>query len=140
MRLECRFARDNCPSFLVEGNFNELKAGKLTGLNIFSGTFMQALLQRKYSKVSLLMLLSSDETFILNGPLCLQHLRLVQQTAVEHLTGWLTWKRMQCLSPYLIRPKWTMRSGWSTPTCGCAKPSGALGTAGHSDGPRGLDD
>ena len=49
---QCRFARDNCPSFLVEGNFNELKAGKLTGLNIFSGTFMQALLQRKYSKVS----------------------------------------------------------------------------------------
>lgn len=48
---ECRFARDCCPSFLVESSFNELKAGKLKGLNIFSGTFMDALLQRKYSKV-----------------------------------------------------------------------------------------
>lgn len=47
----CRFARDNCPSYLVEKNFNELKAGRLEGLNIFSGTFMDALKQRQYSKV-----------------------------------------------------------------------------------------
>ena len=47
----CRFASDNCPSYLVEKNFNELKAGRLDGLNIFSGTFMDALKQRQYSKV-----------------------------------------------------------------------------------------
>jgi hypothetical protein len=46
-----RFARDNCPSYLVEKNFNQLKAGRLDGLNIFSGTFMDALKQRQYSKV-----------------------------------------------------------------------------------------
>lgn len=47
----CRFARDNCPSYLVEKNFDELKAGRLDGLNIFSGTFMDAVKQRQYSKV-----------------------------------------------------------------------------------------
>ena len=46
-----RFARDNCPAYLGEKNFNALKGQKLIkNLNIVSGTFMSALTQRKYSK------------------------------------------------------------------------------------------
>ena len=47
-----RFARDNCPSYLEEANFRALKDQDLIArLNIVSGTFMDALKQRKYSKV-----------------------------------------------------------------------------------------
>lgn len=50
--LPRRFARDNCPSYLEEANFRSLKDDELIGrLNVVSGTFMDALKQRKYSKV-----------------------------------------------------------------------------------------
>ncbi len=52
IRRSRRFARDNCPAYLVEKNFQALKDRKLIkNLNIVSGTFMSALEQRKYSKV-----------------------------------------------------------------------------------------
>lgn len=49
-----RFARDNCPSFLRQDNFEILKASNLDQLSIFSGTFMEALSQRTYTKVILM--------------------------------------------------------------------------------------
>ena len=49
----CRFARDNCPSYLEEHNFRSLKDNDIIGrLDIVSGTFMDALIQRKYTKVN----------------------------------------------------------------------------------------
>ena len=51
----CRFARDNCPAYLQEDNFRALKEDDLIShLNIVSGTFMEALNQRQYSKVCII--------------------------------------------------------------------------------------
>ena len=74
----CRFARDNCPSYLVEKNFNELKAGRLDGLNIFSGTFMDALKQRQYSKAG-----AAHRNFMHRPPL--SSAVLIRQICMERL-------------------------------------------------------
>lgn len=78
MRCCCRFARDNCPSYLVEKNFNELKAGRLDGLNIFSGTFMDALKQRQYSKVG-----TAPGTFMRKPLLLTSRINLIQGPAAR---------------------------------------------------------
>ena len=58
-----RFARNNCPSYLEETNFRSLKDDDLISrLNIVSGTFMEALNQRKYTKVPHLFTPSSSAT------------------------------------------------------------------------------
>ena len=46
-----RFARDNCPSYLVKENFTALKNGLIDNLTIATGTFMDALTSRTYTKV-----------------------------------------------------------------------------------------
>lgn len=46
-----RFARDNCPSYLVKENFTALKNGLIDNLSIVTGTFMDALTSRTYTKV-----------------------------------------------------------------------------------------
>ncbi len=45
-----RFARDNCPSYLVKENFTALKNGLIDNLTIATGTFMDALTRGQYSK------------------------------------------------------------------------------------------
>lgn len=49
--LTGKFRRDNCPSYLVEENFKKLKAGVIDGLTVATGTFMDELQARKYTKV-----------------------------------------------------------------------------------------
>ena len=49
--LTGRFAHDNCPSYLVKENFAALKAGLVNNLEIITGTFMDALKSRTYTKV-----------------------------------------------------------------------------------------
>ncbi len=49
--LTGRFLRDNCPSYLKEANFNQLKAGVIDRLSVVTGTFMGELTARKYTKV-----------------------------------------------------------------------------------------
>lgn len=49
--LTGRFARDNCPSYLVKENFLALKNGLIDNLNVMTGTFMDALTSRTYTKV-----------------------------------------------------------------------------------------
>lgn len=48
------FLRDNCPSYLKEENFAKLKAGMIGGLEVVTGTFMDELKARKYTKVILM--------------------------------------------------------------------------------------
>ena len=52
--LTGRFARDNCPSYLVKDNFAALKGGLVNNLEIITGTFMEALQSRTYTKACLL--------------------------------------------------------------------------------------
>ena len=52
--LTGRFARDNCPSYLVQDNFAALKGGLVNNLEIITGTFMEALQSRTYTKARLL--------------------------------------------------------------------------------------
>ncbi len=52
--LTGKFLRDNCPSYLREANFTKLKAGPIDRLNICTGTFLDELKARKYTKVILL--------------------------------------------------------------------------------------
>jgi hypothetical protein len=49
--LTGKFLRDNCPSYLREANFNKLKAGIIDRLTVATGTFLDELKARKYSKV-----------------------------------------------------------------------------------------
>ena len=49
--LTGRFAQDNCPSYLIKENFNALKSGLINNLTIVTGTFMEALTSRTYTKV-----------------------------------------------------------------------------------------
>lgn len=51
--LTGRFAPDCCPSSLIKENFTALKNGLVNNLTICSGTFMQALTARTYTKVSM---------------------------------------------------------------------------------------
>ena len=51
--LTGRFARDNCPSYLVKDNFAALKGGLVNNLEIITGTFMEALQSRTYTKARL---------------------------------------------------------------------------------------
>ena len=45
-----RFARDNCPAYLIKENFTALKNGLIDNLTITTGTFMEALTARTYTK------------------------------------------------------------------------------------------
>lgn len=45
------FARNSCPSYLTLDGFQTLKDGAIDRLVIMNGTFMQALMSRKYTKV-----------------------------------------------------------------------------------------
>jgi len=49
--LTGRFARDNCPSYLIKDNFLALKNGLVNNLELVTGTFMAALTSRTYTKV-----------------------------------------------------------------------------------------
>ncbi len=49
--LTGRFARDNCPSYLIKDNFMALKNGLVNNLELVTGTFMAALTSRTYTKV-----------------------------------------------------------------------------------------
>ena len=49
--LTGRFAQDNCPSYLIKENFTALKSGLINNLSIVTGTFMEALTSRTYTKV-----------------------------------------------------------------------------------------
>ena len=49
--LTGKFLRDNCPSYLREANFNKLKAGVIDRLTVATGTFLDELKARKYTKV-----------------------------------------------------------------------------------------
>ncbi|CAL5226880.1 g9753 [Coccomyxa viridis] len=52
--LTGRFAQDNCPSYLIKENFTALKSGLINNLSIVTGTFMEALTSRTYTKVILM--------------------------------------------------------------------------------------
>ena len=60
--LTGRFAPDNCPSFLIKENFTALKSGLIDNLTIVTGTFMDALTSRTYTKARSLMSLESPLT------------------------------------------------------------------------------
>jgi hypothetical protein len=45
-----RFARDNCPAYLIKENFLALKNGLIDNLTICTGTFLDALTSRTYTK------------------------------------------------------------------------------------------
>ena len=47
-----RFARESCPSYLKQDSFDQLKGGDIDKLEIMNGVFMQALMSRKYTKVT----------------------------------------------------------------------------------------
>ena len=49
--LTGRFLPDNCPSYLIKENFNALKSGLIDNLTISTGTFMDALTSRTFTKV-----------------------------------------------------------------------------------------
>eukprot|EP00884_Botryococcus_braunii_P001650 jgi/Botrbrau1/11486/Bobra.0360s0013.1 len=49
-----KYSRDNCPSYLVEENFNRLKASLIDKLVIVTGTFVDQLKSRTYTKVILM--------------------------------------------------------------------------------------
>ena len=49
--LTGKFLRDNCPSYLREEGFNKLKAGVIDRLTVATGTFLDELKARKYTKV-----------------------------------------------------------------------------------------
>ena len=51
--LAGRFTRDNCPSYLQPANFAALKDGLIDNLTIVTGTFMEQLSSRTYTKVTL---------------------------------------------------------------------------------------
>ena len=51
--LTGRFLPDNCPSYLIKENFTALKSGLIDNLTISTGTFMDALTSRTYTKVPL---------------------------------------------------------------------------------------
>ncbi|GFH11752.1 uncharacterized protein HaLaN_07305, partial [Haematococcus lacustris] len=52
--LTGKFLRDNCPSYLKETGFRQLKAGAIEGLTVATGTFMDELKARMYTKVILM--------------------------------------------------------------------------------------
>lgn len=45
------FLRDNCPSYLIEDNYNRLHNGLVNQLTISTGFFLDELRARKYTKV-----------------------------------------------------------------------------------------
>ncbi|KAK9817757.1 hypothetical protein WJX72_001701 [[Myrmecia] bisecta] len=49
-----RFARDCCPSYLQPANFRRLKEGLVDSLSVVSGTFLEHLRARQYTKVILM--------------------------------------------------------------------------------------
>jgi hypothetical protein len=49
--LTGKFTRDNCPSYLTESGFRQLKAGTIDRLTVATGTFMSELKARIYTKV-----------------------------------------------------------------------------------------
>ena len=46
-----KFARDNCPSWMLPANFQKLKDGAIDRLEIMNGVFMDALRSRHFTKV-----------------------------------------------------------------------------------------
>ena len=48
--LAGRFARDNCPAYLIKENFLALKNGLIDNLHICTGTFLDALTSRTFTK------------------------------------------------------------------------------------------
>ncbi|KAJ9529578.1 hypothetical protein QJQ45_013915 [Haematococcus lacustris] len=52
--LTGKFLRDNCPSYLKEAGFRQLKAGAIERLTVATGTFMDELKARMYTKVILM--------------------------------------------------------------------------------------
>ena len=46
-----KFARDNCPSWMLPANFQKLKDGAIDRLEIMNGVFMDALRSRRFTKV-----------------------------------------------------------------------------------------
>jgi betaine lipid synthase len=49
-----KFIKENCPSYLKPDNFKMLKDGAVSKLEVVTGTFMEALMSRKYTKVILM--------------------------------------------------------------------------------------
>lgn len=49
--LTGRFTHESCPSYLIKENFTALKSGLIDNLTIATGTFMEALTSRTYTKV-----------------------------------------------------------------------------------------
>eukprot|EP00891_Asterochloris_glomerata_P001660 jgi/Astpho2/1660/e_gw1.00032.33.1_t len=49
-----KFARDNCPSWMLPANFQKLKDGAINRLEIMNGVFMDALRSRHFTKVILM--------------------------------------------------------------------------------------
>ena len=52
--LTGRFARDNCPSYLLKDNFSALKSGLLERLTISTRFFLDELRARKFTRVGAL--------------------------------------------------------------------------------------
>ncbi|GAX75478.1 hypothetical protein CEUSTIGMA_g2921.t1 [Chlamydomonas eustigma] len=91
--LTGKFLRDNCPSYLREANFNKLKAGIIDRLTVATGTFLDELKARKYSKVILM-----DHVDWLD----VEQARVVAQTLSEQVVpgGIVIWRSAAMTPPY----------------------------------------
>lgn len=61
MILLGRFARDNCPAFLEEQNCTYLREDALDRLEIVTGTFLDQLQSRPFTKACLLTFIDSEQ-------------------------------------------------------------------------------
>eukprot|EP00195_Chlamydomonas_chlamydogama_P005703 CAMPEP_0202899678 /NCGR_PEP_ID=MMETSP1392-20130828/7850_1 /ASSEMBLY_ACC=CAM_ASM_000868 /TAXON_ID=225041 /ORGANISM="Chlamydomonas chlamydogama, Strain SAG 11-48b" /LENGTH=653 /DNA_ID=CAMNT_0049585927 /DNA_START=166 /DNA_END=2127 /DNA_ORIENTATION=- len=88
-----KFLRDNCPAYLREANFAKLKAGDIDKLTVATGTFLDELRARKYTKVILM-----DHVDWLD----MDHAKVVADTLAQQVLpgGIVIWRSAALCPPY----------------------------------------
>ncbi|EIE24752.1 diacylglyceryl-N,N,N-trimethylhomoserine synthesis protein [Coccomyxa subellipsoidea C-169] len=88
-----RFARDNCPSYLIKENFTALKNCLIDNLTISTGTFMDALTSRIFTKVILMDHVDWQD---------MSQARVLAATLAKHVApgGRVIWRSAALCPPY----------------------------------------